>query len=783
MHKVKLTHNPYRVKTTISSNGNELAVDSKMKNFLNRRFQLWVDQIPELLVGEYNDFDFELDFYGTELDYQDLEVAVHDAVTTNKGKWKFNLTHHQAKAFGEKEKELKKLFKEIKQLPFDELKNPQLEKKFNEALGEKFDVTVVAPMSAGKSTLINALLGKKLMPSKQGACTAKITRIIDNDQDNFEATVYRENSEEEIRPTTNEELAKKLKKLNDDKSVSQIDIFGNIPFVTNADSSLVLTDTPGPDNAGDKSHRKIADRALEESSKTLVLFVMDGVTLNNTSQDEYLRRISEAMKVGGKQSKDRFLFVINKMDGYTQSDEDNSVKDAVVSAQSYLRGHGIDDPNVFPVSARLALDIRKYQSLPYYDDQDLLDDDEQDLRDDIILTSRKMARRKQFYLENYQQVTKQVKEKIANQLAEAEENRDIMKQGLIHSGILGIEGTIEMYVTKYSRPARITSIVQTFEKTLEDSDAKIELEKQLTSNTEKLEKINAEITGLNEKLRSKEANKSYKEKIRKLDLSSKLMGNLRTSRAKFENDLTQFFNDSPEELSEEAAKSAIEKFDITAGRAQTEFRKSARDQLKRDIEDQAQRLLKEYIAHLKSISEKVDFGELNFDLTKLVSSKLADLSDFDKIIDQSVDTRIDTHTETKTRQEERRHTGWARWIFPWRWLVPEYEVTVSYDEEISEEVSYVSRTKLAENLIGQIRIGLKDDSNQVLEFAKQENERIKTFFAEQFDQVDQALAKIMEELAESTRNEAAADKAKKKAEKNRQLLDQINRQLANILEV
>lgn len=41
---------------------------------------------------------------------------------------------------------------------------------------DNFDV--VATMSAGKSTLINALLRQKLMPAKQEACTATITEIM-----------------------------------------------------------------------------------------------------------------------------------------------------------------------------------------------------------------------------------------------------------------------------------------------------------------------------------------------------------------------------------------------------------------------------------------------------------------------------------------------------------------------------------------------------------------------------------------------------------------------------
>ena len=44
-----------------------------------------------------------------------------------------------------------------------------------------FEVVVVATMSAGKSTVINALIGKELLHSANEATTATITRIHDKD--------------------------------------------------------------------------------------------------------------------------------------------------------------------------------------------------------------------------------------------------------------------------------------------------------------------------------------------------------------------------------------------------------------------------------------------------------------------------------------------------------------------------------------------------------------------------------------------------------------------------
>lgn len=45
-------------------------------------------------------------------------------------------------------------------------------------------MVVMATMSSGKSTLINALLGQQILPSRNEACTAKMYSILDDDQAN-----------------------------------------------------------------------------------------------------------------------------------------------------------------------------------------------------------------------------------------------------------------------------------------------------------------------------------------------------------------------------------------------------------------------------------------------------------------------------------------------------------------------------------------------------------------------------------------------------------------------
>ena len=145
------------------------------------------DNLPDILYEECSTKQFEISFQGTVLDYEDILAVAQEAL--KKG-LDIKVEHIPAKEVKDKEQAISKIFEEIQQGPFDELKQPDVIRTFEMAKSRDFEVNVVATMSAGKSTLINSFLGQKLMPAKQEACTATITEIKDNDSDHFEAQVY-----------------------------------------------------------------------------------------------------------------------------------------------------------------------------------------------------------------------------------------------------------------------------------------------------------------------------------------------------------------------------------------------------------------------------------------------------------------------------------------------------------------------------------------------------------------------------------------------------------------
>ena len=337
------------------------------------------------------------------------------------------------------------------------LQLPNLEKAFNMVLDRELEIVVTATMSAGKSTLVNALLGQKLIPSKQVACTATITRIKDDDDKTFKATAVDAQGNELGHYSVLD--YKTMSVLNNNPEVSEIHVSGDIPFVTSDEASLVLVDTPGPYNARNHNHVLVTNKALDWSSKSLVLFVMNGATLNDTAQDFYLKQIVKSMSEGGKQPRERFMFVINKLDDYSEED-DNVASDVIKNVTEYLEEMGIKDPNIFPAAALPALLVRRYENC--HDD-----DEKRRIYRGLRLIAEKLIDQQLLHLEQYPKLDVNSQAKIDKELQEAIESGDIFGQALIHSGIRGIEEAIRTYAVKYfnmkncSKSQRIVNTVNT----------------------------------------------------------------------------------------------------------------------------------------------------------------------------------------------------------------------------------------------------------------------------------------------------------------------------------
>ena len=75
MKKVTIKYNPYLVSTQIKVDGQSPKPNSSL-NVQNCRLQEWVEKLPQILMDEYRDANFELTFTGTEADFEDIVSSV-----------------------------------------------------------------------------------------------------------------------------------------------------------------------------------------------------------------------------------------------------------------------------------------------------------------------------------------------------------------------------------------------------------------------------------------------------------------------------------------------------------------------------------------------------------------------------------------------------------------------------------------------------------------------------------------------------------------------------------
>lgn len=762
MKKVFIKYNPYNLETELTVDGKKLAQNSKIGERIlpGNRLQEWIEDLPSILIEEYNDSDFDIMFHGTILDFEDLTEVFTQAY--EHGELTVKLDRIPAKETSDKEKLVNDVFKEIQEGPFDELRNTEIISAFQHARSKYFEVCVVATMSAGKSTLINSMLGTKLMPSKQEACTAIITRIKDvEDTDTWRAKVY--NKEDQLVETHDNLSYSTMERLNGDEMVSMIKAAGNIPFVSAEDISLVLIDTPGPNNSRDPEHKRVQSEFLEKNSKSLVLYIMEG-TFGSDDDNALLQRVADSMKVGGKQSKDRFIFVVNKMDDRRK--EDGEPSQTLDRIRAYLKKHGITNPNLFPAAALPALNIRLMQSGVEID-EDTLDETE--------MKVRKLNRNTSLHFETYATLPASINEDIKQQLDNAAQTNDAYAEALIHTGIISIEAAIRQYVRKYAKTAKIKNIVDTFMHKLKELDCVEKTKQELAKNVEEGEHIAHQISLIRQKIVAAESAKAFKEAVD--DAVIKVNDDAREVIER----ITQTYQDEwtknidsvrGKELNISEVDQVIEQFNHIIKKLEINFQADLDTLIRENLKKTVDALLKEYKVKLASLTDEIDPASLSgisIDPLKLMEGSIG--------LTDNLTSKLIREKEVEDGKEWIENTD-KKWYKPWTWFQEE-----GYYRTKRKKVNFVSADELAQEYFIPIQEHLYNNGDAAQKYALKQSNRIAAAYNKEFKRLDDILTKKLVELESyATDREKANERIQETAQKL-QWLEEIKCKVASILEI
>lgn len=489
---LKIRCNPYLLQTDFWVDG-EPARDAQWAKYMcHRRLQTWFypannwQGFGEELADALNEKKVTIEFEGRSVDYLDLKIYCQKWNKERKEK-KDHKTRFVARCpkevlVGDDDvmNELDRLLQTFPGSPVESMRDPKIREAYDHERSNDFEMAVVATMSSGKSTLINALLGSDLLPAANEATTAKITRIIDMDSAQKFTVACRNRDGEEIHARC-EATAELLEEYNKDEDVFYVDMEGNIPNISSQILRLNILDTPGPNNSATQAHRDATYTVIKNTqSQPLILYIMDATKLGIDGDAGLLKDIAatikeaETTKNQGQQAQDRFVFVLNRADAL-DTQTDGSVADIVKREQAYLQGLGISSTQIIPTSAYAAKVLRmEHGELPMTEDEE----------DDLVSLKRKLPRK---HLDEASLLTPSCAEKLQFMKQKAEEENDEYTLNLIASGIIGLELTINEYLEKYAFPYKVRRVIDTFQKRLDEEHEHAKYTESIARNKQNLE--------------------------------------------------------------------------------------------------------------------------------------------------------------------------------------------------------------------------------------------------------------------------------------------------------
>lgn len=260
-----------------------------------------------------------------------------------------------------------------------------IEKMLN---SQKFTIAIVANMSAGKSTFINALFGDDILPALEKATTDCATYIkSNNDNDDNQAIIHFMDPKRKNIIIPKNEVKKEIKyyavkdsvEITDRyKGVDNIELkwdFLNIKTDSHNKIEIIFIDTPGPNNTEkefSEKHKNQTAKLINEVDMILYLFDYTQVDACLSGDEQGIWNKIQSRYENDKTFK--VFFIINKIDLSlknlfeqtktldTESRKIQRQKEwtkesqlAVEKIKNAAINHGFENPEIYTVASELAL--------------------------------------------------------------------------------------------------------------------------------------------------------------------------------------------------------------------------------------------------------------------------------------------------------------------------------------------------------------------------------------------------------------------------------------------
>lgn len=764
---LKFIYNPYIVETKIDFDEEiELKKGNTLENFfdsfLNARIQDWnYNDLLKKIFEEFNEEELKLTFKGRDMDYDDFKLGFENALNPDNIKITFDFER------GTDNKEiinkLKALFKKIQEGPFEELKTQEIKRIFEKSLNSEFPISVLATVSSGKSTLINALLEKQLLPSMNQACTAKITKIKDIDgMDSFSAiSLDKENKQLERINNIN---INELKKMNKDEKVYKIEMFGDVPNISSEDMNLVIYDTPGPNNSQNNNHREHAFKMIESDEKPLILYVINATQLSTNDDklflDEIIKKIAEQSNNPDKQSRDRFLFVVNKADSWDTA-VDGDIEFLIEKARNYLESFGVKEPIIFPISAEYAKLIRLHKNKSGLT-----------LRQELNLENYTLFLNPKYHLESFAASSKSVNNQIKELI---DSSTDSYTKALYHTGIPSLEFTVNEYLKKYALPIKVKKAVESIIRFIEQKKIEESILDSILTDEQKNNNLKEQIDYVLEVINKGQKSSELKTKIKNLKPDyTQLEAKQAAYKIKFIGISDDFSHQGYQTgerkglIEESRIKYIIKDLKKYINLLLSELIIDTENIINKEIKDRAKDYSYEFHEYVKGLTE-------NFQGVK---------TDFENKFNSYISVNFPSESEIQNFYEirnERVGENWKKnedkkWYKFWTWNDDNYIKEYAY-----EDIKYINLKEYTYSVIEPLRVNTDRKFLELRNFLDKNIEEIKREFINEIYILEEKLKIKMEEMKQLTQDKITLEQNLNKNQKKNNWLKDINKQIEEIL--
>ena len=494
----------------------------------------------------------------------------------------------------------------------------------------------------------------------------------------------------------------------------------------------------------------------------IILYVMNVVQMRIDDDKILLKSIAQEMNLGGKEARDRFIFVLNKCDELDE-EQGETVDQKINEAKDYLKEFEIIDPMIIPTYAQLALIIQKARN------GDKLTRKEKTKYGDIEYYIDET----ELHYEEYATITPSVKAELTKKLDNYKKENDDELQAMIHTGVSVVEETIREYIEKYAYPMKIhdavedvISVIKNLDmdagliKTIQEDENK---RKEFVQDIEKTEKLIGNTTNIGEDFAQK-INSFVEDTfngITRPDVDKDVEATIAKT-------LLQF--NGQDEVDKVWADNVIRDFMNKLYGLQKDIESRLTRQIDRKIYQRGNALLEQYREKVESILSNISIT--GYDFKKVYSLKQFEIKNLNDIKRRNTKTRYRDETRYKDNPEREGFFGFFKF-----WKPKRISYTVSVEDGKNVKVAPV-----LVSIVTEFENATKENIEDVFNQAEMQVEEYKNIFIDNLDGLGKELNNTIAKLKEIKDQKANNDQEIKKNEELLNWIKGIEDQMNRVLE-